>query len=1591
MKSFAPIFFLVLAFATLANADTSWTGTAADQNFNNPANWTDGVPTSATNAQLTAASGDILTIGSNASTAALSANLATYLILSPSAGVTLAVTGNANLTGNGIFIAGGPGTVTLSGATNQLGSFYVVGGQASQTAGATSLSELAVGTGTTAGVANAGAFTLSNGSITVATPSANSPTPSFRVGDFGGTGTFTQDVGSSVVIGSTTQTASLTIGNQGGAGTYNLTAGALTVVNAYIDLGRSTIAANGPTSGQLNVSGGLLEIQSAGYLALGGNISTATAPQGTGVLTQTGGVIRIDAGGTFYLSAYGTGTYNLDGGMLQVGGTGLQSRFGTGTPTTNFNFGGGTIQVIGSALTTSANVNLTAATASTIDTNGLGASFTGALTGTGGLIKAGAGDLTLNNAANSIGSLQVNQGNIDQTGGTTTLGTLNLAQAGTAYNLDSGTLQVGGANGITGVGTLNLGGGTLQVIGSALTTTAPTVLVTGTTSTINTTDTANLAVTLNGISGSGSLNKIGSNDLNLDGVSVLGSGSTVNSVANLNVGTVGAPGNLTLNAGSTVVITGQTSTGQGQLQIGYGGTGTLNISGGTITLRVLSQNIGFFVGTDTATNDGVGTVNMSSGTITVNDSAETGGAFGAIIVGLDPGCTGFFNQSGGTVNVNSAAFEVGTFGGVGTYTMTNNASVTVGGATSGTIYIGDSAGGNGLLHISDNSTFSVVAPSFSQTYLGTGGGTGTILQDGAGSVVTISNVNTGLFYVGTDADSTGNYDLAAGHLNIIGGLDRFGEAAASVGNLNQAGGTLNVAASATFILGEGGTGTYNLSAGIATFNSRILLGDLATGAGVINLTGGMLQIGGTNGIAQGAGTAALNLGGGTLQVIGTALTTAVATTLQANTNSTLDTNGLGATLSGVISGSGVITKAGLGTALFSGANTYSGGTIVHAGILQAGHANAFGTGSLEVDAAGTVDLNGNNVAVDALDGAAGALVTDGNTVASQLSVGNSNGSGAYAGVIADGTHAISLLKNGSGTQILSGANTYSGGTTLGLNGGSLVVGNAAALGTGFVTVNGGTLGTDGVNHAINVGDNTHVSNYTQTAGTLFLSGSSPTTFDKLTATGTASLGGNLTVDVLNGFVSTGPLDLIHSNGALTDDGETVTLILPAYLQGHIVYDPNDVELVFNQMFLAQTPGLTANQTAVARYVDSIAPGGNINAISSSLYPLIGDPSALGGALDEISPQSLQVFRSVAFDNATFASQQLNDHLANLRDGLTGFDGSQLTINDPSLDSTLSQINGRLLAWNPEATPGLISDVGEPILGGVELGDAKETRATPEPSSRWSTFIAGNVVLADLSHSEDLAHQDYTTGAVTLGADYRIDAHFTVGALVGYSHTDANLDHIGSTATVDSYSPGIYASYVDGGWYGNGLFSYDYNSYTEDRNIQIGALNGTNHGAPQGNQFNGNLTGGYEFQKGGWKFGPVASIQYVELQIDSFQEQGPTALNIQNQDAQSLRSQLGVEARYSARVGSIYITPHISASWQHEFLDNSDGITSEFNQTGGGSFTVQTTSPDRDSAFIDLGVDVQVAKELTLFTDYQTEAGQSNFFAQSIQAGIKIGF
>ena len=86
-----------------------------------------------------------------------------------------------------------------------------------------------------------------------------------------------------------------------------------------------------------------------------------------------------------------------------------------------------------------------------------------------------------------------------------------------------------------------------------------------------------------------------------------------------------------------------------------------------------------------------------------------------------------------------------------------------------------------------------------------------------------------------------------------------------------------------------------------------------------------------------------------------------------------------------------------------------------------------------------------------------------------------------------------------------------------------------------------------------------------------------------------------------------------------------------------------------------------------------------------------------------------------------------------------------------------------------------------------------------------------------------------------------------------------------------------------------------------------------------------------------------------------------------------------------------LTPHLSAFWQHEFLDGVDNITSQFEGLPVGSFSTQTVAGDSDNALIGVGLDAQVSKAMTIFIDYQAEAGGSSFFGEAASGGVRIAF
>ena len=115
--------------------------------------------------------------------------------------------------------------------------------------------------------------------------------------------------------------------------------------------------------------------------------------------------------------------------------------------------------------------------------------------------------------------------------------------------------------------------------------------------------------------------------------------------------------------------------------------------------------------------------------------------------------------------------------------------------------------------------------------------------------------------------------------------------------------------------------------------------------------------------------------------------------------------------------------------------------------------------------AGTLDLDGYSPTIGALSGAAGTNITTSVAGTAALTTNFSTGSSTFAGVIANGTGTVSLTKSGAGELVLSGANTYTGGTDV--EAGTLQLGNASALGTGGLIADGGTLDLNGYSITVN--------------------------------------------------------------------------------------------------------------------------------------------------------------------------------------------------------------------------------------------------------------------------------------------------------------------------------------------------------------------------------------------------------------------------------------------------------------------------------------------------------------------------------------------
>ncbi len=664
--------------------------------------------------------------------------------------------------------------------------------------------------------------------------------------------------------------------------------------------------------------------------------------------------------------------------------------------------------------------------------------FSGVISGSGGLtINGGSQTVNLNGANTYTGATTI-------TNGTVAYGTGSAIPAASAVALGDGV-------GAAGTARLNINQSMTGAQGFALTMLSDGLLVQGN----------NRFVRLGSVAGSGELRVnaavgngfefTGNADANFSGAltggtstnssnpdassRVIKSGAATQTLSGNNSAYIGR---IFVNGGSlraaSATALGTSSAGFNNATFVYG-TGSLELAGGITTSERFYLN--------GAGNGGAGALrsfsgnNVATGNITLGWSGGSVVASGAAI-GVDGGSTLTVT---GTISGATRLTKVGN----GTLTL-NTAGTWTGGTTfsAGVLRLGVATGVPTASALTfSGGTFDL--NGFSRTITSLSGSGGLMLGS---AVLTVNQTIAGAF--SGSISGTGRLTkTGAGDLRLVGANTYTGGTTVSAGSLTGDSASLQGAIlnNATVVFDQAAAGEY---------------AGAMSGTGVLRKTGaGTLRLSGANTYSGGTVVALGELVGTTTSLQGPITNNAALTFDQA----------VAGTFAGAITGSGSLTKTGAGVLRLSGANTYSGGTVVALGELvgtttslqgpitnnaaltfDQAVAGTFagaitGSGGLTKTGAGDLRLVGTNtysggttVSGGTLTGSATSL--QGDIVNNAALVFDQTIAGAFSGAIS-GTGR--LTKTGAGDLRLVGANTYTGGTTV--SAGSLT-GDSASLAGG---------------------------------------------------------------------------------------------------------------------------------------------------------------------------------------------------------------------------------------------------------------------------------------------------------------------------------------------------------------------------------------------------------------------------------------------------------------------------------------------------------------------------------------------------------------
>ena len=404
-------------------------------------------------------------------------------------------------------------------------------------------------------------------------------------------------------------------------------------------------------------------------------------------------------------------------------------------------------------------------------------------------------------------------------------------------------------------------------------------------------------------------------------------------------------------------------------------------------------------------------------------------------------------------------------------------------------------------------------------------------------------------------------------------------------------------------------------------------------------------------------------------------------------------------------------------------------------------------------------------------------------------------------------------------------------------------------------------------------------------------------------------------------------------------------------------DPLTLKLFNDEDTTVEIEGKFANLTSNSRY-DFADNGDGTYTVTANGTTASDIVTEAGGTVNNAS--TAEAWDSVSVSDSSPVAAAVTEKLAQLSNSTNA--AEQKAYVD-ALTAVAPEVAPMVQKTQTETANQVFSAVSTRLTGGsISTGSQGMSSGDSNPDA--AVWVQGMYNHSELDDTSKAKGFDADSAGIAMGIEKNIGRTVKIGA--GYAYTNTDINGFMRSTDVDTHTAILYGEYKPNNWYVNGIATYGWSDYSEDKSVAGIGVKADYDVETFGLQ----AMTGYDMRFGRYgRFGftPEAGLRYVHIKQDAYTDSADQ--KVSGNDSDILTGVIGAKFSMEAMINRcLTIKPEFRIAATYDLFN--DDVNSVVTLANGSAYAVEGEALDRFGMEFGAGVTAEVNDNVELSLGYE---------------------